>query len=302
MFKKVRRGKIETLKQKYDELRIQHQDLLQLAEESELPEMVYNSNAIENSPLTLMETERVLQSHKWRRKIPLDLQQEVINLAEVIKYLWTKPDLELTIENFEQLHKILLGGINDNCAGRIRQTGEFVSVRRHSAPPPELIYTMMEKLIKQYQSDDKKYFLTKIAEFHLQFETIHPFCDGNGRIGRILINLQLSTLGYPPVIIENKSKKEKYYPIFDEWKYDKKPNKFTKYLYFALSESFHKRIAYMQGEETIKISDYVKIHNLNGSSFAHAAKRQSIPAFREKGVWVIPKNYITDTNLYLSNK
>jgi len=284
--------KIKTLKLEYEQLRGRHDDLLKMITESELPEMVYNSNAIENSSLTLKETEKILLAQALMREVSLRETYEATNLARVIKYLWTRPNLELTVENFELLHQMLLGGINDDFAGRIRRTGEYVRVGWHIAPPPEQVKPMLEKLIHQYHSDSVKYFLDKIAEFHLQFETIHPFCDGNGRMGRLLINLQLSALGYPPVIIQNKNKREEYYPIFDEWRNKTKADKFADYLYLALSESFNKRLAYLRGDEIVKLSDFVKTGNFSAPAYTNAAKRQTIPAFRQEGIWRIAKNFI----------
>ena len=289
MINQSKKDKIKALKLEYEQLRSSHNDLLKMIAESELPEMVYNSNAIENSTLTLKETERILLSQALMREVSLRETYEATNLARVIKYLWTRPNYEITVANLELLHQMLLGGINDDFAGRIRQTGEYVRVGWHIAPPPEQVKPMLESLINQYFSHDDKYFLEKIAEFHLQFETIHPFCDGNGRMGRLIINMQLAALGYPPVIIQNKGKRAEYYPIFDQWRSKGKSDKFSDYLYLALSESLNKRLAYLRGNEIVKLSDYIKQNALNAAAITNAAKRQTIPAFRQEGIWKIAK-------------
>ncbi len=293
---KTKKEKIQALKLEYEQLRGKHGDLLKMIAESELPEMVYNSNAIENSSLTLKETEKILLAQALMREVSLRETYEATNLARVIKYLWTRPDFKLSVENLELLHQMLLGGINDDYAGHIRRAGQYVRVGWHIAPAPEQVKPLLEELINNYYSDDSKYFLDKIAEFHLQFETIHPFCDGNGRMGRLLINLQLAALGYPPVIIQNKSKRAEYYPIFDEWRDKGKALRFANYLYLALSESLNKRLAYLRGNEIVKLSDYVKTGKFNAAIWTNAAKRQTIPAFRQECIWCIEKNYVRDSN------
>ena len=291
MMNQAKREKIQTMKLAYEQMRGKHDALLKMIAESELPEMVYNSNAIENSTLTLKETEKILRDQVLMRKVSIRETYEATNLARVIKYLWERPKLELTIENFELLHQMLLGGINDDYAGHIRSAGEYVRVGWHIAPPPEQVRPMLEELIHQYNSDGK-FFLENIAGFHLGFETIHPFCDGNGRMGRLLINMQLAALGYPPVIIQNKGKHDEYYPIFDEWRTKGKSDMFENYLYLALSESMNKRLAYLRGDEIVKLSDYVKTGGYSAPAYTNAAKKQTIPAFRQEGVWRIAKNYL----------
>jgi len=291
MITQNKKENLNRLKLEYEQLRAGHADLLKIIAESELPEMVYNSNAIENSTLTLKETEKILLAQALMREVSLRETYEATNLARVIKYLWTRPNYELSVENFELLHQMLLGGINDDYSGRIRRTGEYVRVGWHIAPAPEMVKPLLEDLIHDYNSDAHKYFLEKIAEFHLRFETIHPFCDGNGRMGRLIINLQLAALGYPPVIIQNKGKREEYYPIFDEWRDKNKSDKFADYMYLALSESLNKRLAYLRGGEIIKLSAYIKENGLNASATTNAAKRQTVPTFRQEGVWRIGKDF-----------
>ena len=134
------------------------------------------------------------------------------------------------------------------------------------------------------------YFLDKISKFHLEFETVHPFNDGNGRIGRVLINYQLQRLGFPSVIVRDREKKE-YYKSFGDYRDDKNTKTLGKVVYLGLMESLHKRITYLKGDKVIRLSEYTKSHAKSASAITNAARRQNIPAFREKGVWKIPENF-----------
>ncbi|MDR0645496.1 MAG: Fic family protein [Elusimicrobiota bacterium] len=289
MINTAKKEQIKKLKFEYEKLKKGRGELLKILAESELPEMVYNSNAIENSSLTLKETEKILLEQDIMRQVSLRETYEAVNLARVIKYLWTKPDFQLTVANIELLHQMLIGGINDEFAGRIRKSGEYVRVGTYIAPAPEKIIPLLEKLINEYYSGDDKYFLEKIAHFHSEFESIHPFNDGNGRIGRVLINLQLSHFGYPPVIIQNKSKREEYYPLFSKYAATGKYEGMSEYLALVLMESLHKRLAYLRGDKIIRLTEYAKVKKLNASSLLNAAKRQTIAAFRQEKVWRIAK-------------
>ena len=151
----------------------------------------------------------------------------------------------------------------------------------HIAPSPERVESMIHEALFAYSNDLNSYFLDKIAKFHLDFETIHPFCDGNGRIGRVIINFQLLELDFPYVIIRNKGK-QIYYQAFRHYNEKKQTKAMERILALALVESLHKRITYLRGENIIRLSDYIKQNSLSAPALTNAAHRQTLPAFRRK--------------------
>jgi len=285
--------KIQELKKEYDLFKKGKSSLLSIIDEAEISETVYNSNAIENSTLTLRETERILLEMDINRNISLREVFEAKNLARVIEFVRDKSGKsELLEDNILLLHKMLLSNINESIAGRFRYKNEFVRVGTHIAPAPEHVSLMIGEILVEYSSDNITYFLDKIAHFHLNFEMIHPFNDGNGRIGRVLINYQLQRLGFPNIIIRNKEK-QRYYLSLRE--YDSKQNTKNMEVIMALSliESLHKRNTYLRGMRIISAADFAKKNKQALSGILNKAKRQTIPAFREKGVWKIGIDFST---------
>lgn len=283
--------KLKELKKTFDVLRNGKESLLRVLDEVELSESVYNSNAIENSTLTLSDTEKVLLDLEVSKDYSLREVFEAKNLARVSEYIKNKKDtLIINSETIIFLHGLLIGGIDDSIAGRFRKEGEFVRVGSHIAPAPEHIVRMIEVLINDYQNYHDTDIFKNIAYFHLQFEHIHPFCDGNGRIGRVLINLQLQEYGYPHIIIRDKEK-HLYYKTFSEFREKKSTKGMEQILYLALSESLHKRITYLKGQEIITLAEYAKLHNQSLAGLINMGRRQTIPAFREKGVWKIARDF-----------
>lgn len=289
MLSKPTRERIKALKENYLLLKPGKESLLLLIEEAELPEAVYNSNAIENSTLTLRETERVLFEEEVGRSVSTREVYEAKNLARVTERLRkTSPTHDLTKDEILELHLMLMGGINDRIAGRLRGPGERVRVGIHIAPAAEQIERMLENALAEYVNDHESHDLAKVARFHLEFEYIHPFNDGNGRIGRVLINRELRRLGFPPVIIRDKEKKV-YYRAFGEYERGKNTKLMERILALSVMESLHKRIAYMAGGELITLTQYAQERDLSVHALLNQARRQTIPAFREQGVWKISK-------------
>jgi len=282
---------LKELKAEYDSLRKGKESLLTMVDEAEIPEAVYNSNAIENSTLSLRETEKILLDMEVSRDVSVREVFEAKNLARVVDYIRTKSGVgEIDKEMILLLHRMLIGGIDERIAGRFRMKGEYVRVGTHIAPAPEHVDRMIDAILLEYTSDLESYFLDKIGKFHLDFETIHPFNDGNGRIGRVIINYQLQRLGFPRIIVRDREKKD-YYKAFGDYRDGKSTKTMEKILAIGLMESFHKRIAYLKGDTIIPLSDYTKKHSLSGPALSNAARRQKIPAFREKGVWKIPETF-----------
>jgi Fic family protein len=277
--------KIVDLKSKFDSLKGGKETLLTILEDVELAESVYNSNAIENSTLTLPDTEKILLDLEVSKNYSLREVFEAKNLARVYEYIRAKKDtIVLNRDTILFMHELLIGGIDDAIAGRFRKQGEYVRVGKHIAPAPEHILRMVEVLLDEYKTNQGETIFAKIAQFHLQFETIHPFCDGNGRIGRVLINLQLQALGYPNIIIRDKEK-HLYYKTFSHFRDEKSTKQMERVIYLAISEGLHKRIAYLEGREIVSLAEYAKKNALSLAGLINAGRRQTIPAFREKGVW-----------------
>lgn len=280
------RNRIKALKTEFDRYRAGKDALLKIIDEAEVPEAVYNSNAIENSTLTLKETEKILLEMDVSREVSVREIYEAKNLARVVGYIRIKAESDPDRERVLFLHQMLLNGINDNIAGHFRKAGEYVRVGTHIAPPPEQVEGLLEELLADYRSDHETYALDKIARFHIEFEYIHPFVDGNGRIGRVIMNCQLLRLGYPPVIIRDKEKK-KYYKAFSEYKGRKNSRPMESVLALALCESLHKRLAYLKGMTIIPLAEAAPKIGKPVNALLNAARRQSLPAFRELGVWKV---------------
>lgn len=237
------KNQIKELKTEYDRLRKGKESLLNIIDESELSESVFNSNAIENSTLSLKETERILLEQEISRNVSVREVFEAKNLARVMEYTKGKAfETELSMEMILLLHKMLLGNINEAIAGRCRIKGEYVRVGTHIAPAPEHVERMMEAVLLEFSAAHDNYFADTIAKFHLDFETIHPFCDGNGRIGRVIINYQLARFGFPNIIVRDKEKRV-YYSSFGEYNDKKNTRPMEKIITLALTESLHKKIS-----------------------------------------------------------
>ena len=274
----------------YKKLENNHKKALQEISIAEVPEMVYNSNAIENSTLTLEDTSDIIFFDKIKKDHNIREIYEAKNLVKVIDELQNKPKNKFNVELILKLHKILLSWINDHIAWRFRSWDEWVRVWTHIWANPAFINWLVYDLVDKYNSD-RSYFLDKIAHFHAEFEILHPFWDWNWRIGRVLINKQLMDFGYPPIIIPNKNKSKDYYPLFDLYLKDNNYKWFSEFFALLLMESLNKRIQLLTAKKIIPLSEWAKANNKNLVSYLNKAKRQTIPAFRKEWKWMISEEF-----------
>ncbi len=280
-------GKIQFLRERYFKSAVKKEALLKVISETEIAEQVYNSNAIENSTLSLEETEKILLQIDLDRFISERELFEAKNLARVVTYINQKAkEQELTLEVILLLHKMLLSNIRDEVAGRFRNPDEWVRVANHIALDPKFIIESLESMLVQYNAAGDEHIIKKISLLHLTFEHIHPFVDGNGRIGRVINNYLLIREGFVPINIKFVDRKL-YYEAFKEFDDKKETSIMESIVGKALTNSYHKRLAYLEEREIITLAEYAKREDISYSNLLNKANRQTIEAFLEKGVWKI---------------
>jgi Fic family protein len=279
--------KIHTLRERYFAQALKKQALLDILSEGEITEQVYNSNAIENSTLSLEDTEKILLQIDLDRYISERELFEAKNLARVVQYINKKSkEQELDSAMILQLHKMLISNIKDEIAGKFRREDEWVRVWSYIAVNPKEIPSRIEIMLSNFYASSKENIIERIARFHLTFEHIHPFVDGNGRIGRVINNYLLIREGYVPINIKFIDRKL-YYEAFKEFDAQWKIQIMQEIVEKSLFQSYHKRLAYLEGKEIILLKDYAENTWMSYSNALNKAKRQTIEAFLEKGVWKI---------------
>lgn len=280
-------SKISSLRERYYKASIGKEALVKLISETEVAEQVYNSNAIENSTLTLEETEKILLQIDLDRFITEREIFEAKNLARVVAYIDKKAkEQELNLDGILSLHKMLLSNIRDDVAGRFRKDNEYVRVGSHIAPNPKEVVGRLEKTLAEYNAASHENIIKRIAGLHLAFEYTHPFVDGNGRIGRVINNYLLIREGFVPINIKFIDRK-KYYEAFKEYDEKNSTTVMEEIVGKALTNSYHKRLAYLEGKQIITLAEYAKKKRLSHPNLINKATRQTIEAFLEKNTWKI---------------
>ena len=178
-------------------------------------EYTYNSNAIEGNSLTLRETGLVLRGLTVDRK-PLKDHLEAVGHKEAFDYVskLVKENVPLSERIIKEIHYLVLADKMDD-RGMYRKVPVRIMGARHEPAQPWLIEPEMKDLLRRY-AESEEHIVTKLARFHIEFEGIHPFIDGNGRTGRLLVNLELMKAGYPPIDIKF-TDRAAYYDAFDEY-------------------------------------------------------------------------------------
>jgi Fic family protein len=178
-------------------------------------EYTYNSNAIEGNTLTLRETDLVLRGLTIDQK-PLKDHMEVVGHKEAFEFVseLVKDKVPMSESIIKQIHYLVLADKRDD-RGVYRRVPVRIMGAQHEPVQPYLIQPKMEQLLNDF-AESTEHIVTKLARFHIEFESIHPFIDGNGRTGRLLVNSEFMKAGFPPINIKF-ADRIAYYNAFDEY-------------------------------------------------------------------------------------
>ena len=181
-------------------------------------EYTYDTNAIEGSTLTLRETALILQEDITVAEKPLRMHLDAIGHRDAFEYVVSIADTadQLTERRIKEIHTLVLMGDAAN-RGVYRSVPVMIRGAVHTPPQPYLVAPQMEALIAEYEDlKRERHIIEAMAEFHIRFEGVQPFIDGNGRTGRLIINLELIKAGFLPVNIKYTDRR-KYYDCFDAY-------------------------------------------------------------------------------------
>lgn len=292
MINQVTVDRIDALSATYRELASRHPQALTQIALSEIPEAVHQSNAIENSTLTLEETEQIIAGGLPAATHELREVFEASNLARVTEDLLSRETADpLTVGQMLRWHGVLLTGIRDDAAGRFRRGDEWVRVGSHLGANPLFVRETVEQALERYRAGQPENIIERIAWFHCEFEVIHPFVDGNGRIGRVLMNHHLLQEALPPVIVRARSRHSEYYPALDAYSRTDRHDAMTRLLALLVLEALHKRIALLTSPNIVPLAHWARVVGIPGNVAANRAKRQTLPAFRMRDRWMISADH-----------
>lgn len=184
----------------------------------------YNTNAIEGSKINQKEVKEILEEDKWPDKSKEDIA-ETYGVDEAIRFIRATKE-HISIGLIKKIHKTVFKN-SKSFAGKLRKKGEEVVITNnhgeivHEGAPQSRITYLLNELIDWYENNKTKYpaFILGVV-VHNQFENIHPFADGNGRVGRILLNNILIKHKLPPINISLKNRAE-YYSGLKEYELNK---------------------------------------------------------------------------------
>lgn len=182
-----------------------------------LVEHTYNSNAIEGNTLTLQETALVLQGITIAQK-PLKDHLEAVGYRDAFRYVEELATQGKDLSEFEikNIHSLVLSYRPDD-KGKFRRVNVRIAGALTEPVQPYLIEPKITELLEDFRSwNNSLHIVECVSLFHLCFESIHPFIDGNGRTGRLVMNLQLIKSGLPAVNIKFADRR-RYYDAFDEY-------------------------------------------------------------------------------------
>lgn len=229
-------------------------------------EFIYNSNAIEGNTLTLRETDIILQFGITVKGKSLKEHNEVKGQEYALDFLneVLKKEEPLSIRLIREFHALILNYDKDN-RGRFKQENNTILGAKFQTTPFYQVEEKLQELIDNFNESDKN-LIEKVAKFHNDFEMVHPFNDGNGRTGRLLMNLELMKNGYPITIIKNEDRDD-YYQALEIASIDKNYIPLTEFIKRSIENTFWIYYKHFNEETKEKFENYLKKNKIEIEKF-----------------------------------
>ena len=237
---------IDEKKERLSRLRPLTQGEIERLREEFMIEFTYNSNAIEGNTLTLKETAMALEGMTIDQK-PLKDHFDAVGHRDAFLYVQdiAQKDMPLSESVIKNIHAlVLMNRPEDKGVYRripVRIMGAYIE--------PVQPYLIEPKMTELLSTDTERkgvlHDIERVARFHLEFEGIHPFIDGNGRTGRLLMNLELIKCGYPPINVKFADRK-RYYDAFEAYYKDGNPNKMVDMIAEYVNERLGEYLAVLE--------------------------------------------------------
>lgn len=297
-------SKIDKKKAMLDSYRPFSDHAVRSIQESLTIEWTYNSNGIEGNTLTLQETRMVLEDGLTVGGKPLREHFETVNHHDAIQYVEQLASTDYTLRERDVLniHELVMDKLDKEFAGRIRNAGVRITGANFTPPNARKVPDLLEQLITWMNNDiDTLHPVIKAALFHHRFVWIHPFFDGNGRTVRLVYNLMLIKLGFPPAIILTVDRK-KYYTALNsanQGNYEK--------LFLLVCQALLRSLDIYLSNLDDTAGDYAPIADIvkesgtkYGSDYISLLARQGkIDAYKEGRVWFTTSEAI---ETYIENR
>ena len=229
-------------------------------------EFIYNSNAIEGNTLTLRETDIILQFGITVKGKSLKEHNEVKGQEYALDFLneVLKKEEPLSIRLIREFHALILNDDKDN-RGRFKQENNTILGAKFQTTPFYQVEEKLQELIDNFNESDKN-LIEKVAKFYNDFEMVHPFNDGNGRTGRLLMNLELMKNGYPITIIKNEDRDD-YYQALEIASIDKNYIPLTEFIKRSVENTFWIYYKHFNEETKEKFENYLKKNEIEIEKF-----------------------------------
>jgi len=164
--------------------------------------LTYSSNAIEGNTLTESETKVVIEDGLTIGGKTLREHQEAVGHAKAYDHIYSLLDEDISEQDILKLHELFFQQIDPDNAGKYRQQNVIITGTDFLPPDHKEVPEAMKKHVERInRKPDDKHILERASDLHGEFESIHPFKDCNGRIGRLLLSILALKEGYCPVII-----------------------------------------------------------------------------------------------------